>query len=110
VITGDHLSMKLTPDIKKLAGSQHKRTIKNYFFSKEKYKKNRDTIYHFDLLPTILHLLDFEFEEKRFGLGASGFDELSKNFILHKIDDNRSLNKELNGFSLKYNSFWKSTK
>ena len=110
VITGDHLSMKLTPDLKKIAGSQHKRTIKNYFFSKEKYKKNRDTIYHFDLLPTILHLLDFEFKEKRFGLGASGFGELSKNFILHKIDDNRSLNKELNGFSLKYNSFWKSTK
>lgn len=106
VVSGDHIAMKLTPEIKKVAGSQHERTIKNYFFTKDMYEKNREIIYHFDLFPTILYLLNFEFEENRFGLGASGFGKLSENFTIHKIDENANLNKELDSFSLKYNSFW----
>ena len=68
-------------------------------------------MYHFDFLPTILNILNFEFEDNRYGLGASGFGKLSDNFLIHKIDDYQNnnltlLNNELDKFSLKYNSFW----
>ena len=114
IIIGDHLAMRMSPEIneKYLPGhSQHSRTIFNYIFTKENFEKNRDIVFHFDFLPTILHLLNFEFDENRYGLGASGLGKLSDNFILHKIDDFKNnnltlLNKELDKFSLKYNSFW----
>lgn len=114
VVIGDHLAMRMTPELNKkyLPGeSQHYRTIFNYIFTKEKYKKNRDIMYHFDFLPTILNILNFEFEDNRYGLGASGFGRLSDNFLIHKIDDYQNnnltlLNDELDKFSLKYNSFW----
>ena len=114
VVIGDHLAMRMTPELNKkyLPGeSQHYRTIFNYIFTKEKYKKNRDIMYHFDFLPTILNILNFKFEDNRYGLGASGFGRLSDNFLIHKIDDYQNnnltlLNNELDKFSLKYNSFW----
>ncbi|MDA7456975.1 LTA synthase family protein [Candidatus Pelagibacter ubique] len=113
VVVGDHLAMRMTPDLNKLlpGSSQHYRTIFNYIFTKDQYKKNREIVFHFDFLPTILHLLDFKFDENRFGLGASGFGELSDDFILHKIDDFKNndltlLNQKLDKFSFKYNSFW----
>ena len=114
VLIGDHLAMSMTPDLneKYLPGhSQHYRTIFNYIFTKEIYKKNRDIMFHFDFLPTILYTLNFKFDENRYGLGASGFGNLSKEFNMHKIDDFENnnlnlLNNELDKFSKIYNSFW----
>ena len=114
VLVGDHLAMNMTPELndKYLPGhSQHSRTIFNYIFSEQIYKKNRDIVFHFDFLPTILHTLNFKFSDNRYGLGASGFGNLSKTFRMHKIDDFKNnnldiLNYELDKFSSKYNSFW----
>ena len=90
VLVGDHLAMSMTPELndKYLPGhSQHSRTIFNYIFTKQNYKKNRDIVFHFDFLPTILHTLNFKFDDNRYGLGASGFGNLSETFVMHKIDD-----------------------
>ncbi len=113
VLVGDHLAMSMTPELndKYLRGKINSRTIFNYIFTKQIYKKNRDIMFHFDFLPTILHTLNFEFDDNRYGLGASGFGDLSKTFIMHKIDDFENnklgiLNDELHKFSWKYNSFW----
>ncbi len=114
VLVGDHLAMSMTPELndKYLPGhSQHSRTIFNYIFTEQNYKKNRDIVFHFDFLPTILHTLNFKFDDYRYGLGASGFGNLSETFVMHKIDDFGNdkldiLNYELDKFSSKYNSFW----
>ena len=106
--------MSMTPELndKYLPGhSQHSRTIFNYIFTEQNFKKNRDTVFHFDFLPTILHTLNFKFDDNRDGLGASGFGDLSETFMMHEIDDFKRnkldvLNGELDKFSSKYNSFW----
>lgn len=70
VIIGDHLAMK-NPVSKKLDAAQQ-RNIFNMIISENKLQKNTDDIIHFDMLPTILSSLGFEYHGARLGLGYSG--------------------------------------
>ncbi len=73
VIVGDHLAMENTVYDKLLKTD---RTIFNVFVGEGKFKKNREEILHFDLLPTVLNFLGFDLSEGRLGLGYSGFGRL----------------------------------
>lgn len=75
VIIGDHLAMR-NPVTDRLQQAPE-RTIFNRFIGHDLPAPNRETIVHFDLLPSILHVLGMPVEGGRLGLGYSGFDEQS---------------------------------
>jgi phosphoglycerol transferase len=108
VILGDHLSMTNNEVAMQLL-SKPNRTIYNKFITIEELKKNRETIHHFSIFPSILYSLGFRFDKNRLGLGASGFGELDPNFIIDFLDRD-DLYKKLSYFSTKYLEFWKINK
>lgn len=102
VIVGDHLAMK-NPVSKKLEAYPN-RTIFNMIISNNKMKKNRDEIVHFDMLPTILNAIGFQFKNDRLGLGYSAIAP-SKNIILPKDRFAQMQQNVLNDSDL-YNKLW----
>jgi phosphoglycerol transferase len=92
LIMGDHLVM-MNPLYDLLSSSSNGRRIFNLFITNKEVTKSRETITHFDIFPTVLDLMGFEFESKRLALGVSGFslsyptntiysDNYDKNLIL----------------------------
>lgn len=75
VVIGDHLSPPNTL-ADKLA-QVPRRTIYNAFFARTPPQPNRDTIVHFDLLPTILDFIGLHVDGGREGLGYSAFGPAS---------------------------------
>jgi phosphoglycerol transferase len=73
VILGDHLAM--TNPVSDLLAQPNTRSIFNRWISKEIIKKNRETILHFDIAPSILDFIGIESESGRYGLGYSTFSE-----------------------------------
>lgn len=101
VVIGDHLSMQ-TP-ISALLESDASRSIFNRFYSTNYFAKNRNTIMHYDLLPTMLYMLGFRFPYNRLGLGASAFGPISDSYTLHQDPE---INAKLQAPSLKYQQLW----
>ncbi len=103
VILGDHLAMH-NPLYEQLsrAGS---RDIFNTFISDTPPVMNRDTIVHFDLLPTILEFIGFRVTGDRLGLGYSGISEATVPVSGDRVE--RML-EELPNRSERYWTFWKT--
>lgn len=104
VVLGDHLAMKnaVYEDLEKFAH----RTIYNKFLIPHPLEKNRETIHHFSIFPTILYSLGFRFKHNRLALGASGFGELDPNYEIlnyHRL----VLNEMIESPSTKYLEFWR---
>ena len=101
VVVGDHLAMV----------NQHfdtllkhpDRTVFNQWHVQPGLVPNRETIYHFDVFPTVLYSLGFRFPDNRLGLGGSGFGPLPTFPEGH--DPQHFLDHVLN-YSPKYLEFW----
>lgn len=101
VIVGDHLAM-VNPVYEKLAHDQS-RSIFNMIITKEKLHKNTDEIVHFDMFPTIMESLGFQFEGGRLGLGYSG---ISKRRAPEEENRVANMQAQLDFNSKIYNQFW----
>jgi phosphoglycerol transferase len=102
VITGDHLSMpNVVQDTMDL---EPHRTIYNRFWSPNGAIPNRDDLYHFSILPTVLDLMGFEFPGKEMALGVSGVGEVDPRRMT--IYDVSNLDDQLRRPSELYNIFW----
>lgn len=106
VIVGDHLSMAapLESELHQLGAN---RTIYNAILAPDSLHKNTETIYHFDLFPSILYAMGFRFDQNRLGLGSSGFGVLDPGGVIPKLDID-TFNELLAKTSRRYLEFWKA--
>jgi phosphoglycerol transferase len=86
VILGDHLAMQ-NPVYDKLELSKH-RTIFNKFIFKKNLHKNRETLHHYSMLPTILYGMGFEFSNGRLALGQTGLSLMGAPISLDDVEMN----------------------
>ena len=101
VIIGDHLAMKNSVSNKLDAAKQ--RNIFNMIISENKLQKNTDDIIHFDMLPTILSSLGFEYQGARLGLGYSGIASAQHTRTAEALAD---LKEKITLPSKRYNQLW----
>lgn len=101
VIIGDHLAMQ-NPVADKL-NSIPERRIVNIILSKNHLVKKTETIVPFDLLPTVLDSLGFEYADGQLGLGLSGFRSYSEARVKDRI---AYLRETVLYKSLTYNKLW----
>lgn len=101
VVIGDHLSVNGPLEDRLERAKQ--RTIYNRFYTQTDLDKNRNTLYHYDLFPTILYILGFRFPENRLALGASVFGSLSSDYTLNQHDN---LEEKLKAPSDEYAKLW----
>lgn len=101
VVIGDHLAMN--GPLEDQLQRAKKRTIFNRFYSQTDLDKNRNTLYHYDLFPSILYALGFRFSENRLALGASIFGPLSSEYTLNQ---NEHLEEKLKAPSNEYAKLW----
>ena len=101
VVLGDHLSMRNAVYDKLTATDE--RFIYNKFIPSSSFKKNRESIVHFSIAPTVLNSLGFDLDGFRYGLGTSSiFDQdepTNEKWI-------KSLMENLDRPSDYYNNFW----
>jgi len=102
VITGDHLAMQNAISYK--LSQRPKHYIYNLIITKDKLKKSRDNIVHFDLFPTILHSLGFKWDNDKLGLGYSALGEINPKLSPKKRID--KLEKIILSHSNTYNNLW----
>lgn len=105
VILGDHLAMPNTL-YTQLQNAQE-RTVYNSFITTGWLKKNRETMLHFDMFPTILYMMGFRFPQNRLALGSSGFGQTNKRYEMMRQYGLEEVNRKLAGSSKTYRSFWK---
>jgi len=100
VIQGDHLAME--NDVVNILKSAPNRTIYNAIIAQPALKKNREMVTHYDMLPTILDSLGFQFEGGRLGLGYSAIrdNQISPATRVADVSD------LINHKSASYNSLW----
>lgn len=67
VVLGDHLAMR--NPLSDILDRAPRRTVFNRFIGDEMPAKNRETIVHFDLLPTVLDFIGLRVDGGRLGLG-----------------------------------------
>lgn len=96
VILGDH---PFPTNIKKKSG------IYNNFIIDGENTFNRSNMNHFDFFPSLLHLLGYEFQKNRLGLGFNIFNNIDLNFYNNFTKD---LERKISGKSEKYLSFWQN--
>jgi len=100
IVMGDHLAM--SNDVIDVL-QKTPRTIFNVIITRDKLHKHRETIVHFDWLPTILDTLGFEYSSHKLGLGVSAFVEdtnrQAKNALAH-VEKQASYESEF------YNQLW----
>lgn len=101
VIIGDHLSMQ--SPLNDLLEGDPGRSIYNRFYSNDPLLKNRNTVLHFDMMPSILYMLGFRFADSRLGLGASGFGAIKDDAGLYNDPE---LEAKLKAPSSEYQNFW----
>ena len=102
MILGDHLfhsTQELNDKFK-----NKKRDIFNMFISKNYYELKRDYINHYDLYPTILDFMSFQYPGNRLGLGYSGLKNVDNDeYEKYKIN----LNENIQNKSKVYKTFYK---
>lgn len=101
VVLGDHLSGG--GPLQDQLDQAKQRSIFNRFYTQSDLDKNRNTLYHYDLFPTILYILGFRFPENRLALGASVFGPLSSDYTLSQNDN---LEEKLKAPSDEYAKLW----
>lgn len=77
VIMGDHLAM--TNAVSNKIATIKQRYVFNQFFGINLPSKNRESIVHFDMLPSILRSLGFSFSPQQLALGKSGLGNIDLN-------------------------------
>ncbi|MCH9755895.1 MAG: sulfatase-like hydrolase/transferase [Gammaproteobacteria bacterium] len=103
VVMGDHLAMKNAAYSKLTAGQP--RYIFNMIISQEPLEKNRDTIFHVDLFPTILTALDITWPgDNKLALGYSALTPKTKN--LSTSERFNTLEQITASESTHYNRLW----
>ncbi len=105
IVTGDHLSMP-NPVFDKLESAPRK--IYNKFLTRQLLHQNRKGFVHFDMFPSILHMLGFDFKDGKLGLGVSGFKNTKYRAISFFYDKNRD--EKLLSPSKRYLQFWEKNK
>lgn len=100
VIVGDHLTMKPMPQAKN--GWESSRSIFNMFITTSKLKSNTDVMNHFDVFPTVLHMLEFIPKDGAAGLGCSVFDK----YNCKSITEDALIDSKLAKQSATYNAKW----
>jgi phosphoglycerol transferase len=103
VIMGDHLAM-WNPVYEDKLEPTKERYVYNRFISSEPHAKNRETILHFDMLPTILEFIGFQIEGGKLGLGYSA---LSDNLILPTAEEYQDMSENLLNESEQYLQLWR---
>lgn len=102
IIIGDHLfpgNNELNASLK-----NQKRNIYNMFISKKDFDLKRNNINHYDLYPTILDFMGFNFAGNKLGLGYSGFKKFNNNEYEDYII---KLNENIQNKSKIYKNFYK---
>ncbi len=90
VILGDHLFHSTQEFNDKFKNK--KRNIFNMFISKSDYELKRDYINHYDLYPTLLDFMSFQYPGNRLGLGYSGLKNVDNNeYENYKINFNENI-------------------
>ncbi len=79
VVTGDHLAMR--NKVSKKLMSIKDRYIFNMIINSNNLQKNRESILHVDLFPTILHSLGITWDDSHLALGYSGINKLHNKFL-----------------------------
>ncbi len=106
VVMGDHLAMKNAAFSKLTAGP--KRYIYNMIISENALHKNRDTIFHVDLFPTILSALGITWPgENKLALGYSALTPMTE--TLSESAHFNTIEKIAASNSIRYNQLWKSS-
>lgn len=104
VVTGDHLAMgnQLSDKLKTSAS----RSIFNRLITQDLLKKNRETIFHVDLFPTILNALGIQWPGNQLALGYSAIDPLKPSI---SSEDQLNIIEHTATFpSALYNTLWTS--
>lgn len=104
VIIGDHLAMQ-NPVYKKIT-SVKDRYIFNMIISDEVLQKNTDNIIHFDLLPTILSSIGFQYRGSQLGLGYSA---IGRTHLRRPAQSLTELKTNITLPSNRYNQLWNDT-
>ena len=101
VMLGDHLAMENPVyDMLKKVPERH---VFNELISTKRFTKNRETIVHFDMYPTILEFLGIEVEGGRLGLGYSA---ISKDGVLPSPNEYEDMTADLLNKSDEYLDLW----
>jgi len=103
VILGDHLFHGGNKELDDKFKNQ-KRNIYNMFISKNDFDLKRNYINHYDLYPTILDFMGFQFSGNRLGLGYSGLKSFDNNEYENYII---KLNENIQNKSETYKNFYK---
>lgn len=104
VVTGDHMPMANPVTDKLATASTH--SIFNLIITADPLAKNRESIVHVDLFPTILEVLGIQWGSARLALGHSALAPLPP-----KLDNEerfKLIEKSTASSSSKYNSLWAS--
>ena len=72
--------------------------------NQDSLQKNRETILHVDLFPTILHALGITWDDEHLGLGYSGVRPLTSNYSIAKQFN--TIKKIVTYQSNAYNQIW----
>ena len=101
VVMGDHLAMG-NPAISKLQSSPN-RYVFNLIVSDKKLSKNTNSITHYDMFPTILSALGFNFSGNGLALGRTALGLATSNLFSERL---AKLNMIYNHPSPAYNNLW----
>ena len=101
IIIGDHLFPE--PNKIGITESVKERSIYNMFISNDRFIFKRNRINHYDLFPTILNFINFEFENNKLGLGFSALKEFKIKEYENHIE---YLNKNIQNRSKTYENFY----
>ncbi len=106
IIVGDHLAMKNR--VSNLLSKEKNRSMFNMIISEEKFVKNTEYITPFDMLPTILTSLGFQYSGNKLGLGYSaiGLNTIGLKNRYRSEDRIESLKKNLLNESSFYDKLW----
>ena len=102
LVTGDHLAMENA--VSKKLQSRPERYVFNMIINQDSLEKNRETILHVDLFPTILNALGITWSDEHLALGYSGIMPL--NHKLSSIDHFNTIEKIVASRSNAYNKLW----
>jgi phosphoglycerol transferase len=101
LVMGDHIAMVNAVSDKLTTQKNH--YVFNQFFGENLPEKNRESIVHFDILPSILSTLGFSFSPNQLALGKSGFVPLD---ALNKVANKKQWNEIIHSQSQIYNELW----
>jgi phosphoglycerol transferase len=102
MIMGDHIAMKNA--VSSTLERKPKRYIFNMVVNQTPLKKNRDTIFHVDLFPTLLSILGITWPSNQLAMGYSAVSEYPPN--LSSTEQFNLIEHVVSSKSSRYDSLW----